>query len=397
MDSGYGVQTNLAAQWLAKQGHEVIISAFYGLRGAMFKMNGITVLPGSNEQWGNDVLVGHYDFYRPDVMFLLMDAWVIRPEVLKLIPAAVWAPVDHDPIPAGVTAILTHVKWPVAMSRHGEQQMRKMMLDPYYVPHMVDAEIYRPVDRKAARAAFGIYNDRFTAVTVAANKGFPPRKNVDRIMKGWALFKQQQHVDGLLYIHTNAYASNGGLDLMDVADFYGLRAHIGTLKAGDSLDNYDVAFPDMYRMMRGDYGDDALNNAYNMADMFILPSAGEGFGIPAIEAQAAGCPVALSDFTAQAELAEAGYKIPIDPVDDRSYTLQFSEQALPKVSEIIKAYQWGYENRKNPALREQARTFAMGYDVRHVMPRYLLPSMEWMAQGNADWMQFEEYRRERVS
>lgn len=375
----------------------MIISAFHGLRGAMFNVGGMTVLPGSNEQWGNDVLIGHYDFYRPDVLFCLMDAWVIRDEVLDATPAAVWTPVDHEPIPPAVAKKLTHVKWPIAMSRHGEQQMRKVMMDPFYVPHMVDTQVFRPVDRMAARAAFGINDQRFTAVTVAANKGFPTRKNLDRILKAWAMFKQQQHVDGLLYVHTNPTHATGGLDLMDVADFYGLKAHIGTLEKGDTLHNYDVAFPDVYRMLRGDYGDEALNNAYNMADLFILPSAGEGFGIPAIEAQAAGCPVALSDFTAQAELAEAGYKIPIDAIDDRTYTLQESEQALPKVSEIIKAYQWGFENRGNSDLRARARTFAMGYDVQHVMPRYMLPVMNWIGQGNADWMQFEEFKRERTA
>lgn len=388
------MQTELAANWLAQQGHEVIISAFYGVRGKTFGAGNVTILPGSNEQWGNDVLIGHYDFYRPDVMFLLMDAWVLRDEVLDVTPSAVWTPIDHDPLPPSVASKLTHIKWPIAMSRHGEQQMRKAMVDPFYVPHMVNTSVYKPTDRNAARAAYGITDDRFTTVSVAANKGFPTRKNIDRILKAWGLFLRQQP-GGLLYIHTNPYASNGGLDLLDVATFYGLRAFTGVLKPGDTLANYDVAFPDMYRMTRGDYGDEALNNAYNMADMFILPSAGEGFGVPAIEAQAAGCPVALTDFTAQSELAEAGYKIPVDPVDDMTYTLQQSEQALPKVSEIIKAYEWGYEQRGNTALRERAREFAMGYDVDRVMPRYMMPVFEWMAQGNADWMQFEQYKRNR--
>ena len=67
------------------------------------------------------------------------------------------------------------------------------------------------------------------------------------------------------------------------------------------------------------------------------------------------------------------------------------------MSEIIKAYQWGFENRGNSDLRARARTFAMGYDVQHVMPRYMLPVMNWIGQGNADWMQFEEFKRERTA
>lgn len=392
VDSGYGVQTNLVTRWLAQRGHEVIISAFHGLRGASFKMNGITVLPGSNEQWGNDILVGHYDFYRPDVLFCLMDSWVLRDEILDAVPTAVWTPIDHHPLPPAVAAKLTHIRWPIAMSKHGEAQMRQVMVDPFYVPHMVDTNVFHPVDRDEARAAYGVTDNRFTVVTVAANKGYPTRKNLDRLLKAWSLFLHDCP-DGLLYIHTTPIAAHGGLDLFNVADFYGLKAYSGRLKPGETLDGYNVAFPDIYHLLHGDFGDRAMNNTYNMADAFLLPSAGGGFEIPLIEAQAAGTPVLTTAFTAMKELSEVGYAIPVDPIDDMIYTLQESEQALPKVSEIVKALQWAYEHRGDMALRSKAREFAMQYDVDRVMSAYMYPVLETIALGTGDYMRFQEYRR----
>jgi glycosyltransferase involved in cell wall biosynthesis len=127
-----------------------------------------------------------------------------------------------------------------------------------------------------------------------------------------------------------------------------------------------------------------LNAMYNAADVFLLPSQGEGFGIPVLEAQASGCPVIVTDFTAQSELCGGGWKIPVDRIDDLYYTPQGSEQAWIRPSAIITALETAYESRGDDNLRTQAREFAMDYEVEYVTDRYTMPSLKTMAQGNAD-------------
>jgi len=108
-----------------------------------------------------------------------------------------------------------------------------------------------------------------------------------------------------------------------------------------------------------------------------------------IEAQAAGCPVVVSDFTAQAELGAVGHRIPIDAFDDLDYTLQGSEQCVPKASAILAGLEWAHEQRGNDVLRAAAREFACGYDVDRVMTRHMLPVLETIAEGNrqaTQWM-----------
>jgi hypothetical protein len=119
-----------------------------------------------------------------------------------------------------------------------------------------------------------------------------------------------------------------------------------------------------------------MNMLYNAADVFLLPSAGEGFGIPAIEAQSSGCPVILADFSAQTELCGSGWLIDVDRFDDLDYTLQNSEQAHVRPSLIVDALEKAYAARGDQALRDKARDFAMKYDAGVVWRDYMLPALE---------------------
>jgi len=66
-----------------------------------------------------------------------------------------------------------------------------------------------------------------------------------------------------------------------------------------------------------------MSDLYNMFDLFVSLSGGEGFGIPLIEAQACGLPVVYTDYTAQPEISKKGglsvdcelYPEPISSID----------------------------------------------------------------------------------
>lgn len=64
-----------------------------------------------------------------------------------------------------------------------------------------------------------------------------------------------------------------------------------------------------------DVEDAALATLYRAAQMLVFPSTYEGFGIPVLEAMAAGCPLALSDLPVFRELTndQADYFDPRDP------------------------------------------------------------------------------------
>jgi glycosyltransferase involved in cell wall biosynthesis len=61
-------------------------------------------------------------------------------------------------------------------------------------------------------------------------------------------------------------------------------------------------------------GDEVLTNLYGHAAAFVYPSLYEGFGIPLLEAMAAGCPVACSDVSSFPEVAAGAAEL-FDPTD----------------------------------------------------------------------------------
>lgn len=358
--SGYGVQTQLFTRLLQKAGHDVTVFGFFGHHGAVMNAGGVPILPTGFDQWGNDVIPLHVEQYKPDVTVLLCDVWVYQPDVIKLMAA--WAPIDHDPLPPLVAARLQDAGAAWAMSKFGERQMRSVGIIPQYVPHGVDRAIYKPGDRAAARKAWGLPDEAFVAVMVAANKGYPSRKSIDKVLKAWGRFIEK-HPDAVLYIHTLPGEQYGGMDIVSCANFYGVTQK-------------NLRLPDVYRFMRGDYGGPRLNDLYNAADVLLAPSMGEGFGVPVIDAQAAGCPVIVTDFSAQSELVGPGYKITVDPFDDYEWTLQGSEMARVKPSQIVTALEWAVERRGDDKLRGQCVEFSAEYDAQVVLDKYMIPALE---------------------
>jgi glycosyltransferase involved in cell wall biosynthesis len=354
-------------------GHEMTISAYYGHRGAILQADGgVKILPGGLDEWGNDILGAHHTKYKPDVTVALMDVWVLEPEMVKKIPLTSWCPVDHDPVPPRVVEGLIPFTWIWAMSRFGEEQLKDYKYSQtVYVPHGIDTDEYFASDREAARDKWSLPQDAFVVVMNAANKGVPSRKSFEAVIKAWSVFSKY-HPDSILVLHTLPLSATYGLPLVDLLNFY-------------QVDSSTVRFPDTYNYVVGSYGPDALRDLYSGADVLLSPSMGEGFGIPVIEAQACGCPVIVTDFSAQTELAPYGYRIPVDPLDDYIWTSQQSEQARVTPSKIIAGLEWALENVGNDRLREQAVEVAAEYDADYVFDKYMHPSLKYMAEKNMDF------------
>ena len=371
--TGYGNQTSVFLNLIEKAGHEMVVSAFFGHRGAILSVGDTPLYPGGLDEWGNDILPAHYRRHAPDVVVALMDVWVIDPAVSRQMPLTSWCPIDHSPMPPRVHEHLEPVTWIWAMSRYGERQLQDAgFKQTVYVPHGIDTEIFSPVDQSTARKRWNIPDDVFTVVVNAANKGVPSRKSFEAIIKAWARFSRE-HSNSLLYLHTLPVSATYGHELSELLLFY-------------DVDPSTIRFPDTYNYVVGNYGQPALRDLYVAADVLLSPSMGEGFGLPVVEAQASGCPVIVTDFSAQTELCFGGYLIDVDPFDDYIWTPQGAEQAFIQPSMIVNALEWALENRGNQKLRDQAREGAMEYDAQHVFDTYMLPSFEYMAELNKNFV-----------
>lgn len=356
--TGYGNQTGLFAPRLAALGHDVAISAFYGVNGALLNWNGLQIYPGGYHPYGADVLPKHAQAHfggklEDGLIITLIDAWVLDADSLSRANVAAWAPVDHEPAPRRVVDFFQKSgATPVAFSKHGEYAFKQAGLSPLYVPHGVDTVAFQPVDQREARGKLGVPESAFLVGMVAANKGYPPRKGFSQGIEAFARFRET-HDEAMLYLHTETSGAIQGVN-------------IPALLAAHGVPPESVMLADQYRYQLG-FPTEYMREAYSAMDVLLNPAFGEGFGIPMIEAQACGTPVISTAWTAMPEVGAVGWQVG----GQRFFTDQGSFMLIPDVGEMVdalqSAYSFGYRE------RGMARRHALKYDVNKVTAEFWVP------------------------
>lgn len=362
--TGYGQQTRIFAPRIRDLGHDVALSAFYGLEGGMLQWEGMPVYPTDSTRFGKREL----PLYAGDwagtgeptdcLTITLMDVWALGLDCARQLRCASWVPVDHDPVPPRVVQFFDSGATPIAMSRFGQSRLQDCDLDALYVPHGVDTKVLAPVpDRAAVKEALGIPRDAFVVGMVANNQGItPPRKAFPQVFQVFAAF-QKEHEDALLYLHTEMFGIYEGLNLMALAEVCGIPKSA-------------ICVTDQKKLRLG-LPPETMPLVYSALDVLANPSYGEGFGVPLVEAQACGTPVIATDWTAMSELVGAGWKVEGDPWYDPSHG---SFYKCPALADLYDAFGEAYE--KAAGMRDEAREFALGYDADVVMRDHWAPVLE---------------------
>jgi glycosyltransferase involved in cell wall biosynthesis len=127
---------------------------------------------------------------------------------------------------------------------------------------------------------------------VLAVGNLQPRKNLARLIEAWALLAADNADRGRQLVVAGGFRGR-----RDGATGLAIQLHIGDR----------VAFPGFVR-------DEDLPALYSGADLYVMPSLYEGFGLPVLEAMACGTPVACSNTTSLPEAA-GGAAALFDPED----------------------------------------------------------------------------------
>lgn len=357
--SGYGQQTRVFTPRLRDLGHHVAISAFWGLEGSILGWDGMTVYP-SDCKFGARLLPAYAAQEEADLIITLLDVWVLNGKRLADLPLASWVPIDHEPTPPRVIEFFEQSgARPIAMSRFGERMLTDAGLDPVYVPHGIETDVFRPRRdaRRETRIKMGVPPDAFVVGMVAANKGRgPARKAFGEVMQAFAQLRQERP-DAHLYMHTEVTGREQGVP-------------IGRLMEQCGVPEDAVSFT---RQIHLDLGLDPEHVAsmYSAFDVLANPSYGEGFGVPIVEAQACGVPVIVTDCSAMTELCGAGWLVDGEPY----YNSQESFYKRPSVDGIAAAMLAAYDARHDADLRAKAREFALQYDADRVLEEYWRPAL----------------------
>lgn len=369
MYSGYGVQTKMLMLGLRDQGHEVACSAFAGLSGSSIMWDGFQIFPAGVLDFSPDVVTEHALNFKADVLITLMDTWKLNPVARRLgdVPFHVvpWMPIDCCPLSKLESQVLAAMPGcsPVAMSRFGQRQLKNAGFESTYIPHMVDTSVFKPLgNREEFRKEIGV-EGKFVIGIAAANQ--------DAVRKAWpeqfAAFAKfnLKHPDSILMVHT-------------IVDHP--RGHQLATMASDMGILDSVLFTDQYAQIAGLFSPAMMSDWYNALDVLSLCSYAEGFGIPLIEAQAAGTPVITTNFSATTEVGGPAAIL----VKDTAFWnhVHRANWVRPDIDSIARAYQQAYTERNKPAgekRRNDARFHAGRYDKDTVMDHYWKPFLDALA------------------
>jgi glycosyltransferase involved in cell wall biosynthesis len=194
-----------------------------------------------------------------------------------------------------------------------------------------------PRDESRARTnqAFG-----FTGNYLLFVGNLKPHKNVAGLLKAFAILRQRGRVDHkLLLIGDDAHWRSV------------LAREVVDLKlAGDVL-------------FAGKANDDEVRAAYSGADLTVMPSFEEGFGLPVIESMACGTPVACSNLASLPEVAGEAAEY-FDPRDIESMA-----SAIENV--LLSEHRWR-------ELQNLGRKQAAKFNVRDFAQRHITVYREFL-------------------
>ena len=297
----------------------------------------------------------------------LFDVWVAINDAYHTLPIVAWVPIDHDPVPPRVAewCIKGGNKHIVAMSKHGEQALLKAGVPRdrlTYIPHAIDTKVWSP-DGPICRDILRVPEDAHLTVITAMNKG--KRKSFPEMLKAWSLFAAARK-DAYLYLHTDRFGHLDGINLIPVLKAVG--APEDRIRWVNSS------------QMRAGIAAETLASIMRSADVLLLASRGEGFGIPVIEAQAVGTPVIVTDWTAQPELVrDHGYVADGQPEWDE---MQESWWKIPGVGYILQGLENNYTDTKSGRVNRQALAAKMyEYDADYVYTTKWQPLFADIASG----------------
>lgn len=219
-----------------------------------------------------------------------------------------YIPVDAA-IDPGWLELIRVVDWPVAYTHYGQREILKaaaLSLKPWeyqtlearlrVLPHGVERMVYAPLpdrDKRRKQVLPNLPAEDVVLLNVNANQR---RKDPVRSLEILAeLLRMGERVRLVMHMPPVGH---------DELDLPCAGAQLG-LRYGEDW----MVTDEMFRGTMRTGSEEELNTIYNMGDILISSSLGEGFGLTTIEGLATGMPVAIPAHTACTEIAETLAKL----------------------------------------------------------------------------------------
>jgi len=317
------------------------------------------------EFYGNKGSVEHYAKHvNPDIIAFLCDSFMIRWLVEDKIytnnlqkemmsPAEnlrikmkkkllFYFPFDSDEVYPGAEDVMRVMDYRVSMSRHGQRLLKRDTgLDSFYIPHGVDTSVYRKLPQEVIDAAKKENNleGKFVVGCVARNQ---TRKMLTRLLDAFKVFSEDKE-DVVLFMHCDPKDQQGN-DLVEYKEKNKITNIIFGMKSLAQAPNETF-----------------VNLIYNIFDIHVIPTTGEGFGLPMIESMAVGIPNICTDYTTTRELLGNGRGL-MAKWDDFVVGQLNTKRVLVNKDDLVRKMEMLYRSEK---LRNKIATKAKKYVIEH--------------------------------
>lgn len=299
--TGFGIVNKNILNGLLERGFDIVqlgLNYFGDPHGELFK-----IYPTSTEdRQGFTKLMSVLKSENPDILMTVNDIWALtwiptilsryRAETGNVIPWVAYFPIDGLPVKKSwVDFIRFKVDIPVTYTQWAKQAIEQVdgSLKLDYVYHGVDKNVFSPNEKIKTQFKQQLSKQlgrevNFVIGYVGRNQ---PRKRLPELLMAYNGFIQENNIeDAILYLHTNT--PDMGWDLRELKN---------TLK----IPNDQVLLTPKFSVSSG-MEEDYVANLYRLFDVFCLPTIGEGFGLPLIEAMASGCAVVSTNCSVVPEI-----------------------------------------------------------------------------------------------
>lgn len=272
------------------------------------EFDGLTVLPFGSQPWGEDILPWYINKYKIDYVHTLGDIWCYQ-YIRGIQKRHNWKWLAHyvfdtENMVGFWNENVDGADLAVVPSKISLDLCKKYKHENVqYIPHGVNTDIFKPAtdeEKTELRERYLIPKDTFVIGMVAHNQY---RKQVHRLVEAFDMFVKR-NPRSLLVLHCLP-RDQTGWDLPQILKDRGLLANVlFTDKSSKGIGDVHVPESEMRKL-------------YCVMDVHALPTGGEGFGVPIVEAMACGIPNVVTDYTTTKEfLCEES----IDDLGKKSYT-----------------------------------------------------------------------------
>jgi glycosyltransferase involved in cell wall biosynthesis len=366
--TGYGTVTRELVPRMINDGHDVTVACKHFHFGTI-EWNGIKTIQGTDIDFLNRMI----DRKEADYIISLLDNHALPGIPKKWIS---YTPFDTQKIPKSISDYLPYPEMIIALTRHGQSEIQKLGYECLYMPHGINTQIYYPDEAKRLeeRKVLG-WENNFIVGVVAGNY-HDDRKNLYNLVLAFKKF-HNLHDEARLFLSSIPKDTEGSDSLPMCIHNLGL----------DKL----VMWTDPDKYYTGHVTDEMMANRYRGMDVMCLPTKGEGFGIPLIEAQGVGCPVLTTGASTGPELCSTQYLM--TPKEDEWQWFNKEWRPSLNANTIFEGLERVYNDPERLKVSLKGYMFSKEYDWDNLYIKYWRPILDQIERLKTRVKIYPDYRK----